>query len=64
MNENTVYVFSQAISAFITALGMVSDNQQALVRGDSIPYSEEAFIKVINDHGIGTNSVLKQLYGG
>jgi hypothetical protein len=62
MDNNGAYVFGMAVNALVTAIGMVSDNQQALARGESIPYPEKAFLAVLDSTGIHHNALVERLY--
>jgi hypothetical protein len=49
-------------TAMIRAMGMQAENQQRERQGLALAYDEEAFIRVINEEGIGWNDVHKVLY--
>ena len=55
------YIISQAASAMITAMGMQAENEQRKHLDQSMAYQEDAFLKVIRDHGIGCNDVVAYL---
>ena len=57
-NENAAYVMSQAACALIEAMGMHAENMQRQQLGQSMAYSDEAFLKLINRYGIHHNAVI------
>ena len=61
MNDKQVFVISQSACAMITALGMQAENKQREVLGQSMAYTEQDFLGVIDGHGIGQNAVLLYL---
>jgi hypothetical protein len=65
MNENqrAALVFSQACSALIEALGMLSENMQRQTLQQSIAYNKDAFDRLISDHGIDWNAAINTLQG-
>lgn len=56
--QQAAYIQAQAVAAMCEALGMMSENMQRVQRGESIAYGEEAFQKVVDDHGIHHNQVI------
>ena len=60
MNENqqASYVFSEAISAMIEAMGMQAENQKRAIEGQSPAYTMKEFTKLQEQYCIGHNSVI------
>ena len=60
MNENqqASYIFSEAVSALVEAMGMQSENQQRAVSGESPAYTMEHFMKLQERYCIGHNQVI------
>lgn len=56
--QRIAYIISQSAAALITAMAMQAENDQRKHLGQSMAYQEDAFLNVIDQHGIGTNSVL------
>ena len=62
MEDRGAYLISQSICDLITAMGMQAENDHRKHRGESVAYTEEAFQKVILDHGIGSNDAIMFLH--
>ena len=45
-------------------VGMQAENEYRNLRGEAQAYPEEAFLKVIEEEGVGQNSVIGTLYQG
>lgn len=58
MENRGAYLLSQSVCALITAMGMQAENDHRKQRGESMAYTEEAFQKLILDHGIGCNDAI------
>ena len=54
------YGMAMSIQAMILALGMFSENQQRLRRGESIAYTEKQFNSLIDDLGVHHNKVIQR----
>jgi hypothetical protein len=65
MNENqrAAMLFSQSVSAMIEAMGMVAENEQRKVCGQSMVYTEDSFQELILRSGVGCNDARKTLMG-
>ncbi|MFA5344774.1 MAG: hypothetical protein WC315_00665 [Candidatus Omnitrophota bacterium] len=63
MDEQVATLNASVARALIRAMGMQAENQDRLARGLAIAYTEQAFVDVINDEGLGYNSVRISLYG-
>jgi hypothetical protein len=62
MNE-AVTVGADIARALIRAMGMQAENQDREHRGAAPAYTEKAFFDIIDEEGIGYNSVRINLYG-
>ena len=62
--SNTAYVFSMAIGGLIEALGMFSENQHRLQRGETIAYTDESFRQLMDERGLHHNAIITNLIGG
>lgn len=56
--QKAAYAISMAAQAMIEALGMVADNQQAIVTAADPPYRSWDFAKLIEKHGIHHNALI------
>lgn len=65
MNEEQrlVYCQSRIACAMITAMGMQAENQQREFEGKAMAYTEAAFQKVIEEHGIHHNGIISEIMG-
>ena len=61
--RQATYVFAQAVAALARIEGMKAFNQERQNNGYSLGYSEDAFEKIIEDFGLGHNSVMTILNG-
>jgi hypothetical protein len=61
--QRAALIMSQAVSAFVEALGMMSDNLQRQATGSSMAYDLQAFLDVSEKHGLGYNTVVGFLTG-
>jgi len=61
MNENqkAAYIQAMAIEAMIRAMGMQAENDQRKHLGQSMAYTEDNFLKLIEDAGIHHNGVMR-----
>ena len=59
MDEKTTYILAMAIGGIIEALGMYSENQHRLQRGETIAYGDDAFRDLMEDRGLHHNAILK-----
>jgi hypothetical protein len=59
--QKAAYINSQSACALIEAMGMISENQQRVHRGESMAYTESAFTELIDKYGIGPNGVMHTL---
>jgi len=58
------FVISQAVCAMARIAAMQAENQHCALLGCSPVYNEEALNGVINEFGIGHNSVISYLQDG
>ncbi len=63
MDERVATVSADIARALIRAMGMQAENQDREHRGASPAYTEKAFVDIIDEEGIGYNSVRINLYG-
>lgn len=62
MNENFVYIQGQVTCALIEMEGMKAENQQRLIEGKSLAYTEKQFNSLIEKYCISHNAVLSLMY--
>lgn len=55
--QRIAYQNAQTTAAMIEAMGMQAENQQRAALGHSMAYTENAFVNLINQYGLGCNSV-------
>ena len=64
MDDNKIIEAAKLIAnssaALIEAMGMMSENIERANRGESLAYTEDTFMKVIQDNGIDYNSVISR----
>lgn len=64
MDDNKIMEAAQLIvnssAALIEAMGMMSDNIERVKRGESLAYTEDSFMKLIQDNGITYNDVIQR----
>ena len=60
-NNNVAYIIAMAVGGLIEAMGMYSENQHRLQRGETIAYNDEAFIKLMEDRGLYHNAILSNM---
>jgi len=63
MNEQEIYLLSQITCAQIEMNSMVAENQQRQHLGQSMAYTEGAFMELIDKYGLSHNAVLSYLRG-
>ena len=56
--RNHAYAFTMAVETMVEAMGMQAENQHRLSRGESIAYTEQSFIDLVNRNGCHHNAVL------
>lgn len=56
--RNHAYAFTMAVETMVEAMGMQAENQHRLSRGESIAYTEQSFIDLVNKNGCYHNAVL------
>ena len=56
--RNHAYAFTMAVETMVEAMGMQAENQHRLSRGESIAYTEQAFVDLVNKNGCYHNAVL------
>jgi hypothetical protein len=61
MASAVAIVTASAARAMIMALGMAAENAQRKHRGESMAYTEDDFLLIIEREGIGSNAVLNYL---
>ena len=66
MDDNRIMEAAKLIAnssaALIQAIGMMSENIERANRGESLAYTEDQFMKLIQDNGITYNDVIQ--WGG
>lgn len=64
MDDNIIMKAAQLIAnssaALIEAMGMISENIERANRGESLAYTEDHFMKLIQDNGITYNDVIQR----
>ena len=64
MDDNKIMEAAQLIAnssaALIQAMGMMSENIERANRGESLAYTEDSFMKLIQDNGITYNDVIQR----
>ncbi len=60
--QSAAFVNAAIARALIRAQGMTAENLQRVHREESMAYTNEAFEKLIDEEGIGHNSVIQSLY--
>lgn len=64
MDDNKIMEAAQLIAnssaALIQAMGMMSENIERANRGESLAYTENSFMKLIQDNGITYNDVIQR----
>lgn len=53
-------LIANSSAALIQAIGMMSENIERANRGESLAYTEDQFMKLIQDNGITYNDVFEQ----
>jgi hypothetical protein len=56
--QSAAFVNAAIARALIRAQGMTAENLQRVHREESVAYTNEAFEKLIDEEGIGSNSVI------
>ena len=68
MDDNRIMEAAKLIAnssaALIQAIGMMSENIERANRGESLAYTEDQFMKLIQDNGITYNDVIQRGGGG
>ena len=62
MSEQAVIILSQSVAALIEAMGMVAENKQREVSGESPAYGEQQFMQVIKKYDLDYHTICKSLY--
>lgn len=64
MDDNRIMEAAKLIAnssaALIQAIGMMSENIERANRGESLAYTEDQFMKLIQDNGITYNDVIQR----
>jgi hypothetical protein len=60
--ERLVDIEARCTRARIRAMGMAAENAQRLITGNSPAYTEQAFLDLIDEEGIGYNRIVEELY--
>ena len=64
MSDDEIMKAAQLIvnssAALIEAMGMMSENIERANKGESLAYTEDHFMKVIQDNGITYNDVIQR----
>ena len=53
-------LIANSSAALIEAMGMMSENIERANRGESLAYTENSFMKLIQDNGITYNDVIQR----
>lgn len=53
-------LIANSSAALIQAIGMMSENIERANRGESLAYTEDQFMKLIQDNGITYNNVIQR----
>jgi len=61
MTSNLMYLQSQLFCAYAELEGMKAENQQRLVEGKSLAYSEKDFVELQIKYGLCHNMILTAL---
>lgn len=56
-------LIANSSAALIEAMGMMSENIDRVNRGESLAYTEDFFMKLIEDNGITYNDVIQRAWG-
>lgn len=56
-------LIANSSAALIEAMGMMSENIERANKGESLAYTEDHFMKVIQDNGITYNNVIQRGVG-
>lgn len=56
-------LIANSSAALIEAMGMMSENIDRANRGESLAYTEDSFMKLIEDNGITYNDVIQRVWG-
>lgn len=56
--QKAAFVMAQSTAALIEALGMMSLNMQRAQRGETIAYEERSFEQLIEQYGLGHNTLV------
>ena len=59
--QNLVYIKSQLLCAEIEMNAMIAENKQREILGQSMAYTEDAFMKLIEKYGIYHNAIVSSL---
>lgn len=62
--RNHAYCMAMSMRAYGLIAGMQAENQQRVIEGKSLAYTEEAFDKVLDDCQQGHNSVITNMSNG
>ena len=60
---NIVYTLGMIAQAFIELQGMIAENKQRELRGESMAYTYDEITSLIEKHGIHQNALLTNLWG-
>ena len=56
--QKAAYIMAQAAEAIIRAAGMGAENHKRLMMDESPAYDEEAYLKLIEEHGLDHNRLM------
>ena len=62
--QNIAYVMTQNTSAQVELNAMLATNQERAHRGESVAYSYEAIIEIIDKYQLSHNAVITNLHQG
>ena len=62
-DQRVAYIFSQSVAAMAEIEAMKAKNTYRKMRGETIAYDENAFMHVIDQYGLGSNTLLMYLQG-
>jgi len=59
--DKSTYINSQTACAMIEAMAMQAENEQRKIMGQSMAYTEQHFLNLIDKYGISSNNVITYL---
>jgi len=62
--QKAAFVFAQAVAAMAEIEGMKAANASQAMKNDFPLYDEKKFMAVIDEYGLGYNTLMSELRGG